>query len=93
MLALLESQNPKSTETWETRYALLLWLSIIVKIPFHMARLDSFQASTSGCDLNEDGTPVRKTAIQRYTFSLFFNGCKKMVLDIISIAFFSLCCV
>lgn len=40
-LKLLEEQNVGDTETWETRYCLLLWLSIIVMIPFHMARLDS----------------------------------------------------
>lgn len=40
-LKLLEAQNVGDTETWETRYCLLLWLSIIVMIPFHMARLDS----------------------------------------------------
>ncbi|XP_022185409.2 tubulin-specific chaperone D [Nilaparvata lugens] len=41
VLSMLESQNEKDTLTWETRYCLLLWLSIIVMIPFHMARLDS----------------------------------------------------
>lgn len=40
-LKLLETQDEKDTETWETRYCLLLWLSIIVMIPFHMTRLDS----------------------------------------------------
>lgn len=40
-LKLLEAQNVGDTATWETRYCLLLWLSIIVMIPFHMARLDS----------------------------------------------------
>ena len=29
------------TETWETRYVLLLWLAIIVLIPFNMGRFDS----------------------------------------------------
>lgn len=41
ILKLLEEQDEKDTETWETRYCLLLWLSIIVMIPFHMTRLDS----------------------------------------------------
>ncbi|RZF49027.1 hypothetical protein LSTR_LSTR011389 [Laodelphax striatellus] len=41
VLSMLESQDEKDTLTWETRYCLLLWLSIIVMIPFHMARLDS----------------------------------------------------
>jgi hypothetical protein len=30
---------------WETRYVLLLWLSIIVLIPFNMARFDSGERS------------------------------------------------
>lgn len=29
-----------SFQTWETRYILLLWLSIIVMIPFDLSRLD-----------------------------------------------------
>ncbi|XP_022244717.1 tubulin-specific chaperone D-like [Limulus polyphemus] len=41
VLSLLAEQNPFDHETWETRYILLLWLSIIVMIPFHMERLDS----------------------------------------------------
>lgn len=44
VLQLLESQNPDEAETWTTRYVLLLWLSIIVMIPFHMSRLDGFEA-------------------------------------------------
>ena len=40
VLIMLEHQDIKDTDTWETRYCLLLWLSIIVKIPFHMSRLD-----------------------------------------------------
>lgn len=55
VLQLLESQNIKDAETWTTRYVLLLWLSIIVLIPFHMSRLDGFDAK----DTN------RKTVMQR----------------------------
>lgn len=65
VLAMLERQNPESTDTWETRYALLLWLSIIVKIPFHMTRLDSFQVSPGPSSQGDDETPARKTVIQR----------------------------
>ena len=32
--------NPYATQTWETRYLLLLWLSIIVIIPFDLSRMD-----------------------------------------------------
>lgn len=65
VLSMLERQNPKSTDTWETRYALLLWLSIIVKIPFHMTRLDSFQVASGPSSSSADDTQERKTVIQR----------------------------
>ncbi|CAH0559200.1 unnamed protein product [Brassicogethes aeneus] len=42
VLHLLEQQDPNDPETWTTRYILLLWLSIIVMIPFHMSRFDGF---------------------------------------------------
>ncbi|XP_014252404.1 tubulin-specific chaperone D [Cimex lectularius] len=40
VLLMLEAQDEKDIDTWQTRYCLLLWLSIIIKIPFHMSRLD-----------------------------------------------------
>ncbi|NXP81874.1 TBCD protein, partial [Ramphastos sulfuratus] len=40
VLDMLADQNPKDSETWETRYMLLLWLSIICLIPFDLARFD-----------------------------------------------------
>ncbi|XP_015590028.1 tubulin-specific chaperone D [Cephus cinctus] len=40
VLKLLEKQDPSNVETWETRYVLLIWLSIISKIPFPLARLE-----------------------------------------------------
>nr|XP_042898204.1 tubulin-specific chaperone D [Parasteatoda tepidariorum] len=40
VLSLLNAQDPHDASTWETRYMLLLWMSIIVMIPFHMHRLD-----------------------------------------------------
>ncbi|CAG9860286.1 unnamed protein product [Phyllotreta striolata] len=47
VLQLLESQAPDDVETWTTRYILLLWLSIIVMIPFHMSRFDGFMKDGS----------------------------------------------
>ncbi|XP_021918529.1 tubulin-specific chaperone D [Zootermopsis nevadensis] len=58
VLQLLEIQNPSDNATWQTRYVLLLWLSIIVMIPFHMSRLDSFKPE----DL---GNERRKTVMER----------------------------
>lgn len=40
VLDLLSRQDPKDTETWKTRYMLLLWLSMTCLIPFDFSRLD-----------------------------------------------------
>uniref|UniRef100_A0A2K5F6I2 Tubulin-specific chaperone D n=1 Tax=Aotus nancymaae TaxID=37293 RepID=A0A2K5F6I2_AOTNA len=40
VLDLVANQNPKDHETWETRYILLLWLSVTCLIPFDFSRLD-----------------------------------------------------
>eukprot|EP00284_Hemiselmis_tepida_P016887 CAMPEP_0174932034 /NCGR_PEP_ID=MMETSP1355-20121228/35491_1 /TAXON_ID=464990 /ORGANISM="Hemiselmis tepida, Strain CCMP443" /LENGTH=171 /DNA_ID=CAMNT_0016178431 /DNA_START=16 /DNA_END=527 /DNA_ORIENTATION=- len=40
-LKLLDAQDPADHETWETRYALLLWLSILVMVPFSLSTIDS----------------------------------------------------
>ncbi|KAK4882052.1 hypothetical protein RN001_005371 [Aquatica leii] len=45
VLQLLESQDLNDSDTWTTRYVLLLWLSIVVMIPFHMSRLDGFSST------------------------------------------------
>ncbi|NXI25760.1 TBCD protein, partial [Sterrhoptilus dennistouni] len=48
VLDMLAKQNPKDTETWETRYMLLLWLSMICLIPFDLARFDGNLVSVEG---------------------------------------------
>ncbi|XP_052612705.1 tubulin-specific chaperone D isoform X3 [Peromyscus californicus insignis] len=40
VLDMFTGQNPKDHETWETRYMLLLWLSVTCLIPFDFSRLD-----------------------------------------------------
>lgn len=40
VLRMLEKQDTTDNETWETRYVLLIWLSIISKIPFPLSRLE-----------------------------------------------------
>ncbi|XP_058417962.1 tubulin-specific chaperone D isoform X6 [Diceros bicornis minor] len=40
VLDMFTHQNPKDHETWETRYMLLLWLSMTCLIPFDFSRLD-----------------------------------------------------
>ncbi|XP_043924058.1 tubulin-specific chaperone D [Protopterus annectens] len=44
----LAHQDPKDHESWETRYMLLLWLSMACLIPFHLTRLDGNIASETG---------------------------------------------
>lgn len=39
-LQLLQNQDKSDAETWETRYVLLLWLYMIIMIPFDLSRLD-----------------------------------------------------
>jgi hypothetical protein len=40
-LKLLTRQNRSDSNTWQTRYMLLLWLSIIAMIPFDLNRFDA----------------------------------------------------
>lgn len=60
VLQLLENQDPSDVETWQTRYVLLIWLSIIVMMPVHMSRLDSFKPE------ERRGDEGRKTVMERY---------------------------
>ncbi|KAM3598938.1 uncharacterized protein V6R79_024426 [Siganus canaliculatus] len=57
VLDLLSRQDPKHNETWETRYMLLLWLSMTCLIPFDLCRLD-------GC-LESDGNNVKEPIMDR----------------------------
>ena len=43
VVKVLGEQDPQDAATWETRYILLLWLSIIAMIPFDISRFDSGQ--------------------------------------------------
>nr|XP_046270183.1 tubulin-specific chaperone D [Scatophagus argus] len=57
VLDLLSRQDPKDCETWETRYVLLLWLSMTCLIPFDFYRLDGH--------LDSDGDKVRESTMNR----------------------------
>ncbi|XP_054616149.1 tubulin-specific chaperone D [Dunckerocampus dactyliophorus] len=48
VLDLLSRQDPTDTETWETRYMLLLWLSMTCLTPFDLSRLDGHLESECG---------------------------------------------
>ena len=52
VLQLLELQKGASDDQWETRYFLILWLSILVLIPFHLSRFDSGQAGDHATLMN-----------------------------------------
>ncbi|CAI2736224.1 unnamed protein product [Schistosoma spindalis] len=41
-LSLLMEQDMNDSKNWETRYVLILWLSILVMVPFNLENLDSF---------------------------------------------------
>ena len=41
ILTFLEEQSASRSLSWQTRYVLLLWLSILVKIPFDLTRFDA----------------------------------------------------
>ncbi|XP_017860136.1 PREDICTED: tubulin-specific chaperone D [Drosophila arizonae] len=66
VLQLLSEQDPKKFSNWETRYVLLLWMSILVLNPFHMSRLDAYEAAAppplNNC--NHDG-PVAPAAVPK----------------------------
>ena len=47
-LRYLQRQSTLDFETWQTRYSLLLWLSIIVLIPFDLATVDSSHGAHGG---------------------------------------------
>lgn len=56
VLGKLEQQSEDITDHWESRYVLLLWMSILVMNPFQMSRLDAFGAADG---LNGD-SPLTK---------------------------------
>lgn len=47
VLNLLEKQDLEDSEKWETRYMLLLWMSILILNPFHLSRLDVYSTSAA----------------------------------------------
>ncbi|XP_059617453.1 tubulin-specific chaperone D [Phlebotomus argentipes] len=80
VLNLLEKQRLEDAENWESRYMLLLWLSILVLNPFHMSRLDAyssggdflpkmeriFRQCQMNCDSNDTSAGVAAFLSARY---------------------------
>lgn len=52
VLNLLDKQDMKDSDTWYTRYMLLVWLSIICMIPFDLIRFDAVNETQKKTILN-----------------------------------------
>lgn len=72
VLTKLEEQLVNKSDQWETRYMLLLWLSILVLNPFHMSRLDAFTVT----DKNVSGNHVSGGGGEQSKMERIFNLCK-----------------
>ncbi|XP_055382719.1 tubulin-specific chaperone D [Condylostylus longicornis] len=68
-LDLLEKQDLKDSANWETRYVLLLWMSILVLNPFHMSRLDAYVDRADGINHSAQTTKMER----------IFNLCLKNI--------------
>lgn len=73
-LDLLEKQNPKEFKHWETRYMLLLWMSILVLNPFHMSRLDAY--STTNSEVTNSNELITTNAQSKTKMERIFDLCK-----------------
>ncbi|KAH8392467.1 hypothetical protein KR215_009267 [Drosophila sulfurigaster] len=72
VLQLLSQQDPKEFANWETRYVLLLWMSILVLNPFHMSRLDAYATTpVNNCVVNHVNVPQASSKMER-----IFELCK-----------------
>ncbi|CAG8463919.1 114_t:CDS:10 [Diversispora eburnea] len=54
----LVALDPKDYTGWETRYVLLIWLSLICMIPFDLKTVDSLANDTEGKKAKRDGAAV-----------------------------------
>ena len=52
LLALLAAQDMKDVYTWQTRYMLLIWLSIVCMVPFDLHKFDLTDTSQKDTILN-----------------------------------------
>jgi len=56
MMFMLQSQDRNDCESWESRYSLLLWLSMLVLIPFDIYTIDSSLGSHHNNERSEIST-------------------------------------
>ncbi|CAG9559959.1 unnamed protein product [Danaus chrysippus] len=75
VLSTLEAQDPNDKETWRSRFVLLLWLSIVVIIPFHMSRLDGFAPNASGAGSSKKLTVMERILNICKTYALSKDSC------------------
>uniref|UniRef100_A0A5F8HJD6 Tubulin-specific chaperone D n=1 Tax=Monodelphis domestica TaxID=13616 RepID=A0A5F8HJD6_MONDO len=71
VIDMFTNQNPKDHETWETRYVLLLWLSVTCLIPFDLSRLDG--NLTSECGQSRTSVMDRILQIAEVNIFIFDN--------------------
>ncbi|XP_037958077.1 tubulin-specific chaperone D [Teleopsis dalmanni] len=77
-LNLLEQQDPTEFENWETRYMLLLWMSILVLNPFHMSRLDDFDTNVPSVNaaINPAEPNLLNSVQQKSKMERIYDLCK-----------------
>lgn len=71
VLRMLEKQDPTDVLTWETRYVLLVWLSIISKIPFPLSRLET-----------SDDVTQEDTITNRYNRKFISVSARKVIISL-----------
>ena len=80
VLNILELQNTESTQNWETRYVLLLWMSMLVLIPFHLARFDTHindKDNINGSALDDAVTQSSEKNCTRTVIERILLSCKR----------------
>ncbi|KAG6450914.1 hypothetical protein O3G_MSEX006834 [Manduca sexta] len=75
VLMFLEAQDPNDKETWRSRFVLLLWLSIVVIIPFHMSRLDGFAPGQPDAGSSKKLTVMERILNICKTYALSKDSC------------------
>lgn len=47
VIHMINSQSKQATDNWQTKYVLLIWLSVLVLLPFHLERFDAIKGDRS----------------------------------------------
>jgi len=71
ILDLLNRQDMKDTDNWQTRYMLLVWLSIVCMVPFDLHRFDGLNQNKSIMDRLLTITVVNRIYLILFLFCLF----------------------